>query len=281
MDESKKDSFLNLLDTFDKLNSIEVSGRISYKPLYDYFMIIIKELGVERCGFDEKDMNHQLKARWDSIKWYLDKVEDSKTWNKIIYCLHEIRRQVEHDDFYNPSAKQLKLIREKSPEFKIWMMRVTNDYYKITKDFSFKESFCFEANFFVNKANRIIHEYGDKTPYVDNPHIIDENEVSDYNKISELLQIVKLSSNDIARLDDIQISDLKNLIKLVHLISNFEGKEEILLMNSVCPKCGDEIKETQEYFGGRTESQPEPDGIYLRIGCQGCDYYIHDDTIYI
>ncbi|OGM10732.1 hypothetical protein A2Z22_00750 [Candidatus Woesebacteria bacterium RBG_16_34_12] len=80
----------------------------------------------------------------------------------------------------------------------------------------------------------------------------------------------------IEKLDDIERTDLEKLIQLVKIVYNFKGKEEILLKYSVCPKCGDKIKETQQYIGGSAED--EPAGVYYRVGCQKCDYLIHDET---
>lgn len=281
MSENKIDNLPNLLETFDKLESCDMSGRISYKPLYDYFMILIKELGVQRCGLDEKDLKQQLKTRWDNIRWCLEYIEDPKNWDRTIYMFHEIRRKIEHDDFYNPTKTQLSDIRKIAPDFKDWIIRVTDEYYKKSKNFTIRDTFDHLFNVYNSKALRIVHEYGAIPPYVDNPHLIPEFEESSYNKISGLEILLEQRVRDIIKLEDIDKSDFENLIKFVQIISTFEGREEILLMNSVCPKCGGKIQETQECFGGNTEDQPEPDGFFVRVGCQECDYYIDQETIYI
>lgn len=281
MSENKIDYLSNLLETFDKLESCDITGRILYKPLYDYFMILIKELGAQRCGLDEKDLKQQLKTRWDNIRWCLEFIEDPKIWDETIYMLHEIRRRIEHDDFYNPTETQLTNIRNIAPDFRDWIIHVTNEYYKKSKDFTIRETFNHQFNIHNAKALRMVHEYGAKPPFVDNPHLVPEFEESSYEKISKLAILLEKRTREIIKLEDINNSDFENLIKFVEIISNLEGKEEILLMNSVCPKCGGEIQTTQEYFGGNTEDQPEPDGVFVRVGCQECDYYIDQETIYI
>jgi uncharacterized protein with PIN domain len=84
---------------------------------------------------------------------------------------------------------------------------------------------------------------------------------------------------NIKNLEDTKRSDLESLIQLVKIVNNFKGREEVLLRFSVCPKCGGKIEETEHYVGGDTEDQPEPTGVYIRVGCQKCDYLIHDDII--
>lgn len=72
--------------------------------------------------------------------------------------------------------------------------------------------------------------------------------------------------------------NLEKLIQIAKIISDFKGKEEILLRYSICPKCGGKVRETQRRFGG-TEDDPMPDGVYLRVGCEKCDYELHSETI--
>lgn len=130
----------------------------------------------------------------------------------------------------------------------------------------------------AREAEWIIQEYGEKPPYAAKPDYSAELEEYPYQQLSELVQALQERLKNIAKLEDIERTDLEKLIQVVKLVSHFRGKEGVLLRYSVCPKCGGKIKETQRYFGG-TCDDPEPDGLHYRVGCEKCDYELNSETI--
>lgn len=149
---------------------------------------------------------------------------------------------------------------------------------KKMRSYGFKQSFYQITNFYLREAEALFSEYGESPPYVSKSDYSIEFEDSSYQQLTELGNLLNDRLQKIKKLEDIERTDLEKLIQLVKIVYNFKGKEEILLRYSVCPKCGDKIKETQEYIGGGTENNPEPTGVYYRVGCQKCDYLLHDET---
>ena len=75
------------------------------------------------------------------------------------------------------------------------------------------------------------------------------------------------------------LSDLKIIIESIEKKERIDGEKWAMVGRNICPKCGSKIKQTQTNFGGN-EDDPEPDGIYYRVGCEKCDFYLEEDTIY-
>lgn len=237
------------------------------------------EVGVALCGLDQNSLRiSHLKTRWENVKSCLDYIEDPKEWNSLIDKINDIRQKVEHNDYYDPNPNKLLEVRRKAPEFKEWAIRVAKDYYKKSKNFTFKEAFFHLLNRYIIEAEGLLEEYGTETPYVVEPDYSLELEEYPYQQLSELIKTLKERLNSIAKLEDVERSDLERLIHIVKVISHLRGKEEILLRYSVCPKCGAKIKETQRYMGG-TPDNPEPTAVYCRVGCEKCDYELHSETI--
>lgn len=274
-----------LLQTFDllKLNNIH-ERRTACKPLYHYFQKLMLEIGVVFCNLDQNSLRtSHLKNRWRNIKYCLSCIEDPKRWDALINEMNNIRQKVEHNDYFDLRPERLTEIRKKAPEFKEWLICTSKEYYKKSAKFTFKEAFYHILNRYAREAGEIIQEYGEKTPYVackprDYSGYLEENS---YLRLSELTKALQRKLENISKLEDIECSNLEKLIQIVEIISSFRGKEEILLRYYVCPKCGSKIEENQRYFGGGREDQPEPDGVYIRVGCEKCDYVVHSETIYI
>jgi len=277
----KKDDYSRLLEIFDDLELSDIhSRRLAYKPLYDFFNKLILEVGVGLCNLDENSLQTtHLQVRWKNIKYCLKFIEDPIIWDNTINTIHNIRSKVEHTDKSGPKKEQLLELRNKAPEFKIWIIKTAREYYKKSNNFTFMQGFNHLSNSFIGDAKVILHEYGEDPPYAATFDYSMEFKQYPYNKIIELNLIIEERLNKILKLEDFDRSDLENLIKLVEIISHFKGKEEVLLDNSICPKCGGKIETTNNYFGG-SESDPEPNGVYWRIGCNKCDYIIEDDTEY-
>jgi len=275
-----EDQYSKRLDIFDnfELDDILVR-RYACKPLWDYFQKIILEVGVDLCDLHPNSLKiSHLKTRWENIKYCLEYVGDPEIWDETINEMNKIRSKVEHDDEYDPKKERLLVLRTKAPEFKEWIIRNAQEYYKQSNDFTLKESYYHLSKRYIDIAKFIIYEYGSDSPHTAKLDYL--NDPDKYSQIPDLIETIQTRLKKIAKLEDIERLDLENLIKIVEIISDFKGKEHVLLSFSVCPKCGGKIKDTNQYFGG-TEYDPEPDGLVYRVGCEKCDYEIHSEVINI
>ena len=279
MASKEKDEYSRLLEIFDSQDLDDVHGRrTAYNPLYDYFQKLTVHIGIEFCGLKKEVFNnYQLNGRWGVICNCLILIEDPKKWNDLIKKLSKIRNGVEHNDSYDPDKDQLLKIRKDTEDFTEWIVEVAKEYYKKSKDFTFKEHFYIASKKYIERAESIIQEYGEEPPYITKLNSFMEFEEIPYQQLPELIKSLEERLKNIAKLEDIERSDLEVLIQLVKIISNLKGREEILISYPVCPKCGGEIKETQHYSGGGPEDPPSE--VYIRVGCQKCDYLIHDESI--
>jgi hypothetical protein len=280
MDNEKRDAYSQILEAFDQLKLDNVhERRMASKPLYDFFMILLKEVGVALCGLDENSLKaYHLKTRWKNIKTHLSYIEDPKVWDDLVNELNNIRNDVEHKDYYYPKAQRLKEIREKALEFKDWIVRVGKEYYRQSKNFTFKEAFLKTVMEHVREADWMMHEFGESTPHAAKSEYSLLDEKDEYLELKQSIKLLQGRLNNIADLEDLERPDLENLIKMVRIISQIRAREEILLKYSVCPKCGGKITETQRAVGG-TADDPEPTAIVYRVGCENCDYELHSETI--
>ena len=132
----------------------------------------------------------------------------------------------------------------------------------------------------TREASGIIQHYGEKTPHVAKSDYSIFTGRESYAELKELVKVSEKWLNRGLETEELQHSDLNNLISLIGIISRIKGKEEALLRYLVCFKCGGKIVETQEEFGG-SEYDPEPDGFVCRVSCEKCDYELNRETIYI
>jgi len=276
------DKYSRFLQIFDSLKLNDTSGRrTAYKPLYEYFQKLVLEVGVTLCNLDQNSLKiSHLKTRWENVKSCLSYIEDPKEWDALINEINNIRQKVEHNDYYDPNSERLLEVRRKAPEFKDSVIRVAKEYYKKSKNFTFKEAFFHLSNLYIIEAEGLLEEYGIEPPYVVKTDYSLELEKYPYQQLSEIVKKLRERLGSIAKLEDVERSDLEELIQIVKIISHLRGKEEILLRYSVCPRCGGKIKETQKYVGG-TPDDPEPTAVYCRVGCEKCDYELHSETINI
>jgi len=282
MTEKRDDHYSRLLEVFDNQRLSDIyERRVAYKPLYEYFQKLILEIGVTLCGLNQNTLKtSHLKTRWENIKYCLEYTEDTKIWEDIVNEVNNIRQKVEHNDYYDPKPERLIEIRKKAPEFKEWIISVAKEYYIKSEDFTLKVAFYRLSNWYIKEAEWMLQKCGANPPpaaKLDYPMELEENS---YQQLYDLAKQLQERLRNIAKPEDIEPSDLEKLIQIVKIVSHFKGKEEILLKHSICPKCGGKIKETQGYFGG-TYDDPEPDGVYYRVGCEKCDYEVHSETIYI
>lgn len=278
MSQDEDKSFL-ILKTFDglKLDNIH-ERRMACKPLHDYFCQLIRFAGVNYCELDESHLKiASLKSRWENIKSCLEYVEDPTPWNQIVDDLHKTRVTIEHNDHEDAEKEMLLKIRKEAPKFKNWILKVSKDYRLQSKNYTFTDTFYKHSRHSIFDAKMILAEFGNNTPYA----VRDDIELEDtYQQLPILVQLLEERIQS-TKFENIEMKDLETLIKIVKIVSNFKGNEGILISNGICPKCGEEIKYTETPFGGGTEYRPEPDGFFLRTGCQKCDYELQQETIYI
>lgn len=277
---NNSDGFLRLLEIFDKQEMGDIHGRrTAYKPLYEYFQRLVMEVGVSLCNLNRDSLkNYQINGRWNIIKDFLNYIEDANIWDELIRDLYKVRNGVEHNDEYDPPLDTLNNIREKTPEFTSWIIRIGGEYFKSSKNFNFKDLFYRSVKINVMEGERLFSEYGE-SPYIEKSEYPIYFDDTSYQQLKKLINILNERLEGFKLIDEVDRADLEKLIKLVKIIYTLKGREEILLENSICPKCGDKIEETQEYIGGGTESNPEPTGIFYRVGCQKCDFLIDEETI--
>jgi hypothetical protein len=67
------------------------------------------------------------------------------------------------------------------------------------------------------------------------------------------------------------------LIELAKQAERLDARETILLRFGICPKCGGKIVDTQKEIAGGPEEPPS--AIYVRTGCEKCDYTLNEETI--
>lgn len=279
MDETE-DNLALILKAFDELKLDNIhKRRMACKPLHDYFLQLIRHTGINYCEIEKSFINMaSLKSRWENIKYCLEYVDDPKPWDETVDAVHKIRVKVEHSDHYDPQADILLKIREEAPKFKNWLLKVSMEYKLQSKNYTFIDTFYKYSEHYITEAKMICSEFGENTPYAVRAEFDFSKDT--YQQIPILRNYLK-KRMQLSKLENIEVQDLENLIKLVKIVCNFRGNEESLMSNGICPKCGAEIKQTQSYFGGGKEYKPEPDGVFIRVGCQKCDYEIHQDTIYI
>jgi len=265
----------DLLLLYDKIISNNPYHiRCSVKPIYDYYKGLLLSIGETFCHIDRKTLiKYGLKVRWDFIKVKLQSVDSCEEWDKIIYPLDENRHRVEHNDNYIPDKKILDKIRRESSNYKKWLEKTGSEYFKISKNFTFKESFYQNLKIYVKECEMLVEKFG-KEPYIS--YLLEDV----WEQIPVQLDQLHKRLEKLNKLKEITPSDLENLLILVKIISKFEAREDILLKHYICPKCGGEIVEDNIPFGSSPEDT-EPNGIYYRVGCNKCDYYIDSDTIYL
>lgn len=258
MTRSISNNYSKIIEIFDNLSLEGIhERRMAYRPLHDYFQESTLEVGVRFCGL-ERDLlkTYPLRTRWRLIKNLLAYIEDPKVWENLINEIDNIRQRVEHNDSYDPKPNRLKAIRKRAPEFKDWINRVGKEYFKKSKHFTFKQAFCQLSDRYMIESEWILKKYGE-APYVTKPDYSLELKEYPYHQLTQSIEVLRDRLKTIRELKGITRSDLEKLIEIVGIIAHLNGKEEVLLSHSICPKCGGKIIETEISLGGTMED-PEP-----------------------
>lgn len=275
MNKSSQDEFDELLQHFDnQAKNTKHSRRASVNYLWDAYMNLLFEVGIKLCGFYKESLDSvHLSRRWIQIKKPLSIVGDPESWDYLIKKLNGIRQRVQHNSNFDPKINDLNKIREKAPEFKEWTIKIGKEFFKKSKNFTFKDRFHSEYEWAIRDAELLLHIFGE------DPYISFKFD-SRWDEISNLKDVMKERLTQIDRIKEILFEDLSNLLHLKELISIFSGREDMVLHLNRCPKCGGNIINTTQYFGGNRDD-PEPNGFHYRVGCEKCDYYLDDGTEYL
>ena len=275
MNNTKTHKPEDLLKLFDKIISENpYHRRVSVKPICDYYKGLLLIIGTKFFESDKKLlMKYGMKTRWDFIKIRLKPIVSCKEWDHIIYTLDDIRNKVEHNDDFSPNINDLQNFRAEISKFQKWIVDSGKDFFKKSKNLTFKDRFHSEFEWVIREAEALLHEFGDE-PYIS--FKLDTR----WSNISILKDTMKERLMQVDKIKEIEYDDLSNLLQLKELISLFRGREDMVLHLNRCPKCGGNIINTTQHFGG-TRDDPEPDGFYYRVGCEKCDYYLDDGTEYL
>jgi len=275
--EERLTGILHTFDSFDL--DKEYQRRTSVKSIYDYFQILILEVGVHLCGLNRNSLKHcHLKTRWDMVKSCLELIEDLKRWDDLVHALHKIRSSTEHTDYEVPSKTALLQIRQRTPEFMDWILRVGKQYYGESEGFTFIQKYSLLSRWYIGQADWMIHLFGDETPYCVEREIVLPGEEHPYKRLKPLRDALESRNREIGGVDDLTQDDLSNLVELVKVIERLDARESVLLQKNVCPKCGGKIVSTQREVGGSPDD-PQPYAVICRIGCENCDYVVDSETI--
>ena len=266
----KLDGFLFVFDSLDLKN--EYIRRTAVKPLYDYFQTLVYEVAWRFCGQDKNCLRNQgLVARWNMLNNIPSLIKEPEKWNKLIKQIQKIRERVEHNDNYFPDKTTLEELRKRIPEFTEWFLTLGRNNYEKTKGFSFVERCLILSDWYVKRADWIIHQYGEKPPYI----IETDFEAQDYCTIESLREKLGKRLSEIGTIGDIREEDLDNLIDLIKETERIDAREAAFVHFKVCPKCGSKIVETQRRIYGNYD---EPIAVVYRVGCEKCDFELNSET---
>jgi hypothetical protein len=267
--DEKLGGFLFVFDSLDLKN--EYIRRTAVKPLYDYFQTLVYEVAWRFCGQDKNCLRNQgLVARWSMLNNIPSLIEEPEKWSELIKQIHKMRERVEHNDNYFPDKIALEDLRKRIPEFTEWFLTVGRKYYEKTKAISFVERYLNLSDWYIRQADWIIHQYGDKPPYIMETNI----EEQEYNTIKPLRENLCTRLSEIHTLEDIKKEDLDNLVDLIKETERIDARETAFVYFKVCPKCGSKIVETQRSI----YDYEEPIAVVYRVGCEKCDFELNSET---
>lgn len=271
MDNQLHEEFLKTFDSLEKDSLI--LRRLAYKPLYEFFKKIVFSVGVNLCYLHERTFkNLHLKPIWVDLKLRLFQIDSQlDEWNMLIKKIDKIRQGVEHNSDYDVNQNSLQDIRNKAPEFRTWILNTGREYYKKSKDFTFKEILYSQLTYHLLEIKVLVEEYGEA------PHLLSHLNKEEYSQVPELINKVKSIKRKVSNLQDMTFQDFLDFLRLVQIIAKFRVIEENLLSKSICPKCSNKITQTPKYISGKYDEPPTV--MQYRIGCESCDYTIYEDTV--
>jgi len=278
MSKQFEGEYEEILENFDAIELDNItSKRMAQQVLYDYFQKLTLEIGISIGLNKEMLQGGHLNSRWITLKRCLNSITQTQDWDSLIEKMVKIRNATSHIDYFIPQSSELKKIREEAPKFKEWIIKFAKEYYKKSKNFTFKEKFYLFSQNYISVAEMIFKDYGEDYPLESKLDIFPEP-ISriPYHELKKYVKYLNQRLKELAKLDEITRDDLEKLIAIVETTAFIKGREEISLQSSKCPRCGGEIKETEAPIGSNDEYAQ---GIYYRVGCENCNYVIHEDTV--
>lgn len=264
------------LSFFDSLNLEDnYTRRAAFKPLYDYFQVLLYEVACRYCSQDKNCLKNQgLEARWNMLNNVESLFEgDIERWKQIIHQIQNVRSRVEHNDDFIPEKSVLVDLRKNAPDFTQWLIEAGQKYYAKSANLSFIEEFNRKLLWYLSQADAVMEQYGEDIPFFAKISFQQE----DYATLEALRETLGARKSGIHTLRDLKKEDLDNLSKLITRIERFDAQATTLLHFNVCAKCGGKISQTDTYVLGMNSSVPI--AVVCRIGCEKCDYEVNRETI--
>ncbi|MFW9888234.1 MAG: hypothetical protein ACFFER_08635 [Candidatus Thorarchaeota archaeon] len=267
------------LETFDKVDlKSPYTRRIAVVPIYDFFQLVLLEVGVQLCGLPREllaDMH--LNSRWRKLSPVLSMVCSIDEWNETIASLNRIRSKAAHNDYHVPPTQALKQIRKRAIEFREFMLVAGKEYYRQAQGFTLAQKLFWLSAGYARRAKSILSRYGEKIPLFAERDLIRGDEHL-FRRLLPLVKRIEVRAKKITSVNDITTEDLDDLVDIARETERLDAREWAYIEHNKCPICGNDIVETQESLG-RTMDDPEPRAIKWRIGCDKCDYEIASETI--
>ena len=178
-------------------------------------------------------------------------------------------------DHYNISLYQ-NIFNE--PELMKKLENELNEYDFMKHDSELINSFRSNGLLGISDIDYALHQYGNELPFMFESDIVRREETHPYKDIRKTTYYVRNRIRKIKKENDLNKKDLESLLKIIRLSENINAKENILLNNGICPKCGGNLTQKQIYHGG-SELNPEPYAITYIDGCEDCDFELNRETI--
>jgi len=283
MNKFEEQSYYRYIEIFDKLNvNGEYERRIFFKPLYDYLMCLVFDIGTNYCNLDSRSLKvGHLLTRWSNVKSCLSIVQNVSDKEDVIIKTNKLRGKIEHNDSFFPRKTDIQSIRNKIPEFYNFIVDIGIKYLKQSKNFTFKKHLYFSINKTLIEAESIIYEFNthnDNIPYIFQFEFGIKKEDNDYHNFIESIKQLNIRKEDIRKLDEIRNEDIDKLIQIEKKVTEIRTREEYLITQGNCPICGEDITETHHTNYTGPYDDPEPDSIDYRVGCKNCEYTLHSET---
>ena len=140
-------------------------------------------------------------------------------------------------------------------------------------------SFFRSSVFFnIGDIEYALSKFGHDLPFSLEDDLVPLGEKHTYKKSSEMIKYLKNRLHEIQSIKDVTKEDFEIFLELTRLAERIDAKENYLLSQGICPKCGSRLTQKQIYHGG-TEYDPEPYAVTYIDGCEACDYELNRETI--
>lgn len=267
-----------MLSEFDKADlETFYNRRIAQKMIFDYYMLLLLAVGDSVLDDSRAALIPKgLSTRWERLKPMLAEVANPGDWDEAIKEVGIIRNKTSHNDDYSPQKEKLERLRSSAPKFRKWILQAGLEYYKQSHNVTFAEAFALYTRVYVRRADSVLGRYrkgGWLSAQRDTP-----SGEQYYHHIKKLNEGLKKRLERFKLAEEITEDDLARLIEIVREVERLDAREWAYIDHNICPKCGNDIVETQNP-SGRSLDDPAPTQIVWRVGCSQCDYEIVSDVI--